>query len=606
MIRWLQAMNLFQRLFLFFLIAILIPLFISSIIIYSRAANSIQDQVGEYLRKNIMVTNLQVDRFLEEYEKITLPLVTDRNVKDFIELGFNQELERYQVYSDIVDNMNRITEQNAAIDLIYIITDEGRSILSEDRYYSPLDPFPVDKVYDELNKIAPDSGKVVFKARKTMDGKIVITFTRKIRGSNFEPRGILGVDLTLSSIEEFWSMANIGEGSDLMILDDEGQVIYHPDSSLFGSYISSKTQAAIEQEQNGSFMSTWDDERMFYYYQTSKLTNWKTVTSVPEKELYEPISGIRVTAFISGGLSLLLASILAFYFTRSIVKPIHLLQHHLKKMEKGIWSKVPEMEGTNEVVSLVRSYNHMIEELTKLIDKVYHAELQNQKAQLKVQEREIEMQKNELQALQSQINPHFLYNTLETMNAYGLIRGSDEISEIAESLAYMFRYSVKNLEVVKLVDELDHIRSYLTIQEHRMRKNFELDVLIHPDFLLKDTVKLSLQPLVENAIEHGMVDGQTAGKITIDAKEENDLFYVIVEDNGAGIASSRLQEIRDFLNATDNDQIMDGASGIGLKNIHRRIQLLFGDSYGLQIESELDKGTRITINVPSNIISHEM
>ncbi|WP_165444912.1 cache domain-containing sensor histidine kinase [Gracilibacillus phocaeensis] len=594
-------MNLFQRLFLFFLIAIFIPLFISSLIIYMRAAHSIQKQVGEYLHKNILVTNLQVDRFLEGYEQVTLPLVTDPNVKEFVELGANQELKRYQVYSDIVDKMNQITEQNDAIDLMYIITAEGRSILSEDRYYSPLDPFPIEKVYQELSEIAPDSGKVVFKARKTMDGKIVITFTRKIRGTDFEPRGILGVDLTLSSIEEFWSMANLGERSNLMILDDEGQIIYHPDSNLFGSYVRSKTQTAMSQERSGSFISTWEEEQKFYYYQTANSTNWKTVTTIPKRELYEPISGIRIVAFTSGGLSLLLASLLAFGFTRSIVKPIHLLQQHLRKMEKGIWSKVPKLDGPAEIVSLVKSYNRMIEELKKLIDKIYHAELQNQKTQLKVQEREIEMQKNELQALQSQINPHFLYNTLETMNAYGLIKGSDEISEIADSLASMFRYSVKNLEVVTLADELDHIRSYLVIQEHRMRKNFTLKICVHPNYFDKEIVKLSLQPLVENAIEHGLKDGEALGEIKIAATMKDELFLVSVEDNGQGMSLARLHEMRRFLQTVDKESQMDGAAGIGLKNIHRRIQLLFGDKYGLQLESELGKGTRVIIKVPSNL-----
>lgn len=599
MIKWLKTKNLFQRLFLFFLIAILIPLSITSLIIYNRSATSIQNQIGDYLYKNILVTNLQVDRFLKEYETITLPLVTDRNVKDFIELGPGQELQRYQVYDEIKANMNRITEQNSAIDLIYIITDEKRSILSEERYYTPLDPFPVENVYQELNDIAPDSGKVAYKLRQTQDGRIVITFTRKIRGSDFVPRGILGVDLSLSSIGDFWSVANIGEGSNLMILDNEGKIMYHPQSELFGENVHPQTLEAMKTGDSGSFISTWEDERTFYYYQTSNLTNWTTVTSISQDELYKPISGIRLTAFISGGLSLLFASFLAFYFTRSIVKPIRLLQHHLKNMEKGIWSKVPTFVGPNEIVSLVSSYNRMIDELTNLIDRIYTAELQNQKTQLKVQEREIEMQKNELQALQSQINPHFLYNTLETMNAYGLIRGSDEISEMVESLAYMFRYSVKNLEIVKIVDELDHIKSYLVIQEHRTKTDFELEVRISPELLLENTVKLSLQPLVENAIEHGKLKGKENGKIIIDAIEKNELLHISVEDNGKGMTPARVQEMTNILEMPEQQQEFSGASGIGLKNLHRRIQLLFGEIYGLRIESELDSGTKITMTIPT-------
>ncbi|UOQ86920.1 sensor histidine kinase [Gracilibacillus salinarum] len=561
-----------------------------------QSSNSIQNQVEQYLNQNISVTNMQVDRFLKDYELITLPMVTDENVKRYLDLNSNQAFDRYEIYTEITNKMREIQKQNPAIDILYIITDSGHSVLSENRYYAPTIPFPTDQVYDYLKKEAPDSGKVVITPRKNIDGELVITYTRKIRDKNFQPRGILGVDISFQTIMEYWSVTDMKEGSKLMIVDDEGKLIYHPDSSLFGTYINEEVQLQLNKKEKGSFFSSSADNEMFYYYHTSDYTNWKTVITIPKSELFRPISNIRTTTIVTGTLAVLIALILGYNFTRRIVRPIRILQKHLKKMEKGIWTKVPIMNGTDEMIGLVNSYNQMIDELKKLIDKVYYTELNNQKTQLKIQQRELEWQKNELHALQAQINPHFLYNTLETINAYAVIKGADEISEMADSLAYMFRYSVKNLEVVTIVEELEHVRNYLTIHEHRMQENIALDIKIDPDQLLKDAVKLSLQPLVENAIGHGFNKGLANGKITIDAKEKDDLFYIMVEDNGTGIKKSRLEELE--LQLKNNPTHID-TDGIGLQNVHRRIQLIFGEEYGIQIESKEDCGTKIIIVIPN-------
>lgn len=241
----------------------------------------------------------------------------------------------------------------------------------------------------------------------------------------------------------------------------------------------------------------------------------------------------------------------------------------------------------------------MIDELTFLVDRVYKAELDKQKVQLEMRDRELELQNNEFQALQSQINPHFLYNTLETMNAYALVKGADEISEMAEALAYMFRYSVQNMENVKLVDELDHIRNYLIIQEHRLQRKIFFDVQVDPKWLLEDVVKLSLQPLVENAIEHGFPNKEQDEKIILKAYKDGDRFFIIIEDNGRGMSEERLREVKSHLNNKNDKAFYSRSMGIGIKNVHRRVQLIFGEEYGLDILSQPGKGTKVRIAIPA-------
>lgn len=318
---------------------------------------------------------------------------------------------------------------------------------------------------------------------------------------------------------------------------------------------------------------------------------------MPADDLSAPISGLRSATLISGGAALVLALFLAFHFIRGIIRPIRMLQNRMKKMEEGIWVKVPELDGHDEISLLMQSYNHMIEKITHLVEKVYKAELKNQQAEIELKEKELERHRNEFQALQYQINPHFLYNTLETINAYALIKGADEISEMADALAYMFRYTVQNFKIVKIVKELDHVRNFLIIQEHRMQTKIPCEVRINPKWLLEDMVKLTLQPLVENAIQHGLT-GKPDDKIIIDACVKDKMFIVTVQDNGRGMKRDRLDEVRRKL---EDHQIecADSSVGIGLHNVHRRIQLLFGERYGIRIDSELGVGTQISMYMPS-------
>ena len=213
-----------------------------------------------------------------------------------------------------------------------------------------------------------------------------------------------------------------------------------------------------------------------------------------------------------------------------------------------------------------------------------------------LQKRELEKQKVEFQALQAQINPHFLYNTLGTINSFAILKEDDEISEMTEALANMFRYSLQNLEVVKIDDELLHVKDFLIIQEHRWQKKIPLSIEIDSELLHAEIVKLSLQPLVENAIEHGFQPVTDESKITIRGEVKGDILFLSVEDNGIGMNHGRLLELR---NKLENGQLHPNTDhGIGLLNVAKRTKLLFGNDYGIEIFSEQNKGTTIRMAVP--------
>ncbi|MBY0144388.1 sensor histidine kinase [Neobacillus niacini] len=594
----LENMNLFQRLLLYFALIMILPLIIVASIIYMQSANLLEKQTEDYLGQVVTNVNFQTDRFIKNYELVTLPILSNPNVKHFLDLEENnvfvKEHIRYQYYENIWTVMDNFVIQKPEINRMYILGDNKRQIWLRDKGGS----FSQDK-YNNLKKITPESGKIIIHP-SNQNGRITLTIARKIRGmKSFTPNGILGIEINASELGELWKEANLGNEGFFMIADTNGKVIYHPDAKFIGETLNEVGKEEINKHKQGTFFDQWNNESTFFHFLTSEYTGWKLIAAVPKSQLFAPISGVRLTAVFSAIIVIIIAFTLSVNFIRQVVKPIQLLERTMKTVEQGEWKKVPTLPRNDEISSLLRSYNRMVDRLSTLVDQVYKAELNNQQVKIELQERELEKQKVEIQALESQINPHFLYNTLETMNGYGIINGIEEISKMAEALAGMFRYSVRNLEMVTLADEVEHVKGYLIIHELRIRKPINLILDIDPSLYDAPMVKLSLQPLVENAIQHGFRKAVNEIRITISTKVIDSCLHVCVIDNGRGIQNERLNEIREFIKADrKNKPKLRSDLGIGVTNVNRRIQLLFGNQYGLDLSSRVNEGTTVSIILP--------
>ncbi|TDL76654.1 HAMP domain-containing protein [Rhodococcus qingshengii] len=597
--KWHHSMNLFQRMLLYFAIVMILPLIIVASIIYMQSSNSLEKQTEDYLGQVVTNVSFQTDRFVKNYELVTLPLVSNPNVKHFLDLEANnvkvEEHIRYQNYEEIWTMMDNIILQKPEINRMYIMGDNGRHIDLRDKGSS----FSKEK-YNHLKKITPDSGKIIIYP-SNQNGTMTLTIARKIRGmKSFSPNGILIIQINASELGVLWKEANLGNEGFFMIADRDGKVIYHPDSKFIGNTLKEVGRQKIAQFNHGTFFDEWNNESTFFHFLTSEYTGWKLIGAVPESQLLAPISGVRLTGIISAIVVTIIALMISLNFISQIMKPIRLLERTMKTVEQGKWKKVPNLSRNDEISSLLRSYNTMVDRLSTLVDQVYIAELKNKQVKIELQERELEKQKIEIQALQSQINPHFLYNTLETMNAYGVINEVKEISEMSEALASMFRYSVRNLELVTLADEIVHVKSYLTIHDHRVKKPINLVVDIDPLLYGVPMAKLSLQPLVENAIQHGYRKGMKEIVITIRTTIHGSCLHVSVIDNGKGITNERLVEIQKAMKPDRKNKLeLRSDLGIGVTNVNRRIQLLFGDQYGLDLKSKVNEGTMVSIVLPN-------
>jgi two-component system sensor histidine kinase YesM len=311
------------------------------------------------------------------------------------------------------------------------------------------------------------------------------------------------------------------------------------------------------------------------------------------------VANIRTTTIVVGLFTLVLAILLAYRFGKSITKPIQVLKSGMRETEKGNWATIPLPTHRDEIVELMVRYNVMVNRLSEAVDRVVQVELSNSEIRM-------ERQKAEFQSLQLQINPHFMYNTLETIICYATIQDSEEISEIVKALAYMLRYSVQtNLEEITVANELKHVLYYLVVLRHRIGREFEIDVAIKPEYLLHVMVRLTLQPLVENVFQHAFPEGlEDYHFIRIDGGVEDGIFWISVEDNGSGMSETQLTQLQEKLSTNRlADAEIDEAGkkgGIGVLNVHRRIQMVYGENYGLRIESVADQGTKMIMVMPAS------
>lgn len=594
--------SLARSIFAYIASVVLITVVSIGIFSYYISSNKLKEQSEQHLTEIVSNAVNHTDLYLKNYERAHLSLFTNSHVKKFLDDPPTGDYEYYLFTDNLMDNViNPLFIKSPEIMTVYLADYNGHWVYYENPALKPIvDPVPAFTM-EELDKEADPQGNLTIISNSVFSesNNQFITLARKIHGEVFnEFKGILAIEIKADEFSTLWKGVNLGPNGFFAIVDNDGRIVYHPDKQQVGTSVNTELMAKIDGNQLKSFKdSSFGDERLVVSSK-SAYTGWNLMVSIPTADINEPLSSIRYSSFWVGGITLLIALLLSYRFGRNITKPIQILKNGMRQTEKGNWVKIPQLQTKNELDELIHRYNLMVISLSELMDTLYRTELSKKDA-------ELERQKAELQSLQLQINPHFLYNTLENIIVYAVIQQSSEITEIVDAIASMFRYSVQtHIEETAIVNELKHVLNYMTIMKHRVGREFELDVRIPPEYFLKKTARLTLQPLIENIFQHGFSDGiEEYHYIRLDAWVQDDDLVIVLKDNGVGITPERLSKLQSQLDANQLAEAkfhrgMEGSGGIGLMNVHRRIQLVFGEQYGLRIESELGRGTRIYIRFP--------
>ena len=410
----------------------------------------------------------------------------------------------------------------------------------------------------------------------------VVSVTRKVRywQDDLPHTGILMADMRLEPLEDICRSVTLGDNGYLYILDDSGNIIYHPEQKLMSLELISEENILSEDTQS--------EDQSMVLAQTIEGTNWKLTASVTSDDVAK-----YSTAFISRVTWVVIALtagvlLVALWLSMRTVQPLTDIQVSMQRIERNLDDNrmsLPE-EGFAEYASLAHSYNVMLRRIRGLMQETV--------------DRQEQLRRMEIGALQEQINPHFLYNTLDSIVRVMETGRTPEAIEMVQALAKLFRLSINNGDYFLTVEqEMDYARNYLTIQQVRYKKRFKYG--LYMDESIKDLPcpKIILQPLIENSLKHGMSD-MPGCTLIVRARQEGYNIVLSVEDDGLGIPPEKLKKLQEMLRDDSNIMVKKSRYGIGLRNTNRRIKLLYGSDYGLTIESEVEERTCVTITFPKH------
>ena len=414
----------------------------------------------------------------------------------------------------------------------------------------------------------------------------VISFVERIDWHDRKVKGIVQVDLKYTEFKKIFDSLNINKKNYIFLLDEEDRIIFSSDDTNIGSGPDSVDFKALNCEYTGGLVKSRNNETMVVNCMLSS-RDWKIVEIIPTVEDFQEIRYASNMSLIIAAVSIMISLIMAYLLSNGITKPITKVVGKMKEVGDGALNNEMAVIGNRDLKVLISSFNRMIERIDALMKKVVEKETEKTNAQLR--------------ALQAQINPHFLYNTLDVIRGIAVENQVDSIAEISYNLSRMFRYSIyKDMEIVEIEEEIKHIKYYVIIQKYRHGNKLNMKYDIEKDVLKCKIIRLTIQPLVENAVYHGIEKKAGNGEIVLKIYKSEGGIVISVSDNGLGMSSEKVERLQAALAGDDAVYTpeRDSGMGIGIMNVNTRLKLFYGSNYGLTIESRLNEGTEVRVHIP--------
>ncbi|PLS08504.1 sensor histidine kinase [Neobacillus cucumis] len=584
----LKNQSLMIKLCVFSSFLVIFPVLSVGIISYQRSAVELEGELRQSSRQVIDQVQTHIEYYLQDFEITSLKII---NSPEMSRLLKSSDTDNKLSMIEATRNTLKAAEYSRAdISNITILLENDQVIdtLVARNFY------PATKMKEEYwYRSVPLNGMSLLVTRKlTLVNKEqpVISLVRRLYNpQTLLPVGMLIIDINFKRIEEISNKVTISKNGYFFILDANGHYVYHPNYSKLGKKVQYKQLANLKM--NGSDSAILQNERKdFVTYTFSRNLGWRFLTAVPYRDLTGGIIQIEKTISTTIIVSLILAYLVGFGFAASIIRPIRRLQHFMKEVEKGQLAGRVRVDSNDEIGQLTAGFNNTVEKLSYLLEEVYVSKLREAEMSLKQKEVEIKM-------LQSQMNPHFLYNSLETIRGMALEENQHHIAEMSYSLGKLLRYNLNNYSSrVTLREEINFCEMYLRIQKFRFEERFDYHFDI-PEWAMElKVIKFSLQPLVENCFIHGFDSSVRRIRILISVyRHTESSFMISICDNGKGIEKNSLEAIRDRINQLTPAK--DGKN-IGILNVNQRIHHVFGAGYGIKLKSKFGSGTKTLIHLP--------
>lgn len=563
---------------MYFTVTAIIAIALISLIIFQRFTNSLNATIIEENSGIVGQLGESVDSYLRNAMK-----VSDSIYYNVIK---NTDISN----DDIKKGMNLIYVNNDnMIDDIALISGKGELIesmpalrLKDNSDVLEKDFFKKSMAESEyINFSMPHIRDLFDRNESSYSWVISLSRAVEVTDEGKATQALLLINLNYRYFEEIFSNVNLGNGGYVYLTNDRGDIIWHPKQNEIYSGRFKEDNKYAATLKDGITVENLRGKNITLNVRTIGYTGWKLVGVTPSAAL--GIDGIKFRFFVLfvADLFLFLLAMINAFISDKISNPIKRLDGSVREIESGNLDVEIVPSGSYEVEHLGKSIKNMLGRIKVLMSDL-------------VAEHNAK-RKSEFDTLQSQINPHFLYNTLDIIVWMIENENSDKAVNIVTALAKFFRISLsKGKNIITVKDEVEHVRNYLMIQNMRFKNRFEYSIDVDEEVLSYSSLKLMLQPLVENAIYHGMEFMDGDGEIDVKVFKEDDSLYFMITDNGLGMSEDTVETLlsKDFVPSKKG-------SGIGVKNVNERIKLYFGSEYGLKVESEPDEGTKITIHLPA-------
>ncbi|WDM22448.1 sensor histidine kinase [Paenibacillus polymyxa] len=575
------------RLFVLFLLSMSGIVLAVSLLFYNRTTVQFHDKVSELARKNVSQTAGLFELLLGSYNSLSKSI---SNNMDLVRLLTTDSSDlpavNYINERTITNILGAIYYSREDLIGIHVITDTGK-VYNYGNYMNVIDThYEHTEWYKEIRKSA---GKIAWlgvyphSVIDQVETRPVFAFGRQLYDlDEHKPIGIVLFEAEPRSVLSALHNLRLSTNSQVYLLGHENRIV-SATSSDPPPDLRNLEQQVLEED----VIVNRSNERVVI---ASKLpfADWSVISVTSSEDLNVELVQNQRYLFIVAPILIIVSALIASIVSRSISLPLKRVIREMKRVETGNFRHTVNTKSYEEINQLATSFNHMVRRIAELIELVRISSVSEKNA--------------ELHALQTQVNPHFLYNTLDMI--YWMLdeKGQDQLGEVVLSLSHMFRYSShwKEGADVSLREEVEQVGHYLTIIQARLEGRVAVDVYIEDRWLDIRVPKMTLQPLIENAVKHGLepLHADTGGKLLVRAEEYDGVLSLHIIDNGAGMEYERWEVVQVALAEPGKQAGSGQAGGIGLQNLNLRLRHMFGEEYGLRISSAPGAGTTVTVNVP--------
>lgn len=593
-----NSISIQYKLLITYIFVNIVPLIIVGIISYSVSSNAISKEVEKNNIQLIEEISRNIDTYIRDINQLSNTYVSKvlyKSINSMESLNRKLDLNDTEVLENLMqmnEYLNTTFSSSTDFKSIRLFSDKGEFLsCAYDMKTYKLYSYNSPKEIEWRKKMNDSKTDLLMFDVHQLDLNGEYSFVASMPAINPYTKiryGYVCYDKEFSSFTSIFKQFESREGSLVQVIRSDGTLLYHQNWDQIGKKAENEFLDFLKGPVKGNLMKDIDKKKMIISYNRLPSYDLTVVGYVPVDVLMKYVHPLRNVTLIVCIISLILVAILSMILSFNIAKPIKKLSNLMVQVEKGDLNvNVKNISGSDEIGLLSRSFNSMIDTIKQLIKSRYEAELHKKDAELK--------------ALLMQINPHFLYNTLEVISGIADCEGVDKISDITQSLSKMLRYNIdlKN-EKVRIRDELENCNNFFLILKCRFEDNLiiEKDIDIQVEKFV--IVKQVLQPLVENSIKHGIEKKIGRGIIRLTVKKTNDYVSIVLEDNGVGFTPEKLKEFEEFRQRV-SASFYDSATtkSLGLKNVYARLMIFFGDRLTFNISSKMGEGTIISIGIPA-------